>query len=533
MRSLVGTRQLVRFILRRERLRLAIWVATLALVPVGTANAFIELYPSEAERERLAATVASNPAMVSFLGPVYDSNVGALTVWRIGTIGSLLVGLMAVLTVIRNTREEEETGRRELLGSTVLGRYAALTAALLVVGAAGIVVGVLIAAGLIGVGLPPPGAFAFGAGFAAAALVFAAAAGVAAQVTEGAGAARGIAIGYVGFSFLLRVAGDGGESAGIGWLSWLSPIGWFTRLRPFAAENWSVGLLFLGWALVLGAASYWLSSGRDVGAGVIPPRPGPASAAAWLRSPLALGWRLQRPSFIGWSIGLALVGLVYGSVADGIGDMLEESPQLAAIFEQLGGAAGITDAFFATAMGIVALIATAYAIRSVLRLRVEEESLRAEPVLATATPRRRWVGSHLVYAVVGPVVMLALAGAVAGATYGAIVGDISGEARKVIGAALIQVPAVWVVVGVAVILFGLFPRLTSLSWGVLVMSLLLGQLGQILQFPQWSLDVSPFSHIPRLPSADVEVVPLLVLTALAVAMTAIGLRGFQRRDILS
>ncbi len=493
----------------------------------------MELYPSEVERERLAATVAANPAIVSFLGPVYGSDVGALTAWRVGTIGSLLIGLMAVLTVIRNTREEEETGRRELLGSTVLGRHASLTAALLVAGGAGIATGGLIAAGLIGVGLPASGAVAFGVGFAAAALVFATAAGVAAQLTEGAGAAREIAVGYVGFSFLLRVAGDGGEATGIGWLSWLSPIGWFTRLRPFASERWPVIVLFLGLALVLGGGSYRLSSGRDVAAGVIAPRPGPAAAASWLRSPLALGWRLHRPSFIGWSAGLVVVGVVYGSVADGIGDMLEESPQLAKIFEQLGGAAGITDAFFATAMGILALIATAYAIRSVLRLRIEEESLRAEPVLATATPRLRWVRSHLVYAVVGPVVMLALAGAVSGATYGAIAGDVVAQTQKVIGAALIQIPAVWVVVGVSTVLFGVFPRLTSASWGVLVTCLLLGQLGQILQFPQWSLNLSPFSHIPRLPSADLDVVAVFVLTATALVMTAVGLRGFQRRDLMS
>ena len=533
MKTLVGTRHLVRFVLRRERLRLAIWVAALALTPVGTASAFVGLYPSEIDRERLAATVGSNPALVSFLGPVYDSNVGALTAWRVGTIGSLLVGLMAVLTVIRNTREEEETGRRELLGSTVLGRHASLTAALLVAGGAGIATGGSIALGLIGVGLPAAGAVAFGAGFAAAAVVFAAAAGVAAQLTEGAGAARGIAIGYVGLSFLLRVAGDGGEAGGIGWLSWLSPIGWFTRLRPFAAERWPVLLLFVGLTLALSFISYRLSSRRDVAAGVIPPRPGPATAAAWLRSPLALGWRLHRPSFFGWSIGLATIGIVYGSVADGIGDMLDQTPQLAEMFEQLGGAAGITDAFFATAMGILALIATAYAIRSVLRLRVEEESLRAEPVLATATPRLRWVRSHLVYAVLGPVVMLSLAGALSGATYGAIIGDVAGQAQKVMGAALIQLPAVWLVVGVAMALFGVFPRLTSVSWGVLVACLLLGQLGQILQFPQWSLNLSPFSHIPRLPSADVDVVPLLVLTAIALFLTGIGMRGFQRRDIVS
>ena len=533
MRSLVGTRQLVRFVLRRERLRLAIWVAALTVTPVGTASAFIGLYPSEVDRERLAATVGSNPALVSFLGPIYDSNVGALTAWRVGTIGSLLIGLMAVLTVIRNTREEEETGRRELLGSTVLGRHASLTAALVVASGAGLAAGGLIAMGMMGVGLPASGAIAFGVGFAAAALVFAAAAGVAAQLTEGAGAARGIAIGFVGFSFLLRVAGDGGEASGIGWLSWLSPIGWFTRLRPFASERWPVLLLYAGLALALGFVSYRLSSRRDVAAGVIPPRPGPATAAAWLRSPFALGWRLNRPSLFGWSIGLAVIGMVYGSVADGIGDMLDESPQLAQIFEQLGGAGGITDAFFATAMGIIALIATAYAIRSVLRLRVEEESLRAEPVLATATPRLRWVRSHLIYAVVGPVVMLAIAGAVAGVTYGAITGDVAGQARKVIGAALIQLPAVWVVVGVAMAIFGILPRLTSVSWGVLVTCLLLGQLGQILQFPQWSLNLSPFSHIPRLPSADINLVPLLVLTAIALFLTALGMRGFQRRDVMS
>ena len=104
--------------------------------------------------------------------------------------------------------------------------------------------------------------------------------GVAAQLTEGAGAARGIAVGFVGFSFLLRVAGDGGEASGIGWLSWLSPIGWFTRLRPFASERWPVVLLFLGFGPCARARAYGLSSRsrcrcrRDRRRG-----PGPAAAA--------------------------------------------------------------------------------------------------------------------------------------------------------------------------------------------------------------------------------------------------------------
>ena len=69
---------------------------------------------------------------------------------------------MSVLTVVRHTRTEEETGRLELIGATVVGRYAPLTAALLAVGLANLAVAVLVALGLIGVGLPAAGSVALG-----------------------------------------------------------------------------------------------------------------------------------------------------------------------------------------------------------------------------------------------------------------------------------------------------------------------------------------------------------------------------------
>jgi ABC-2 type transport system permease protein len=340
-----------------------------------------------------------------------------------------------------------------------------------------------------------------------------------------------VAIGIVGGAFLLRMTGDGGAEGGLGWVSWLSPIGWFTQLRPFADERWPVLLLSLGLALLATVGAFALAARRDVGAGVVQPRLGPASAAPSLGSALGLAWRLHRPSLLGWGVGLSFVGAVYGSVADSIGGFLSSNPQLAEIFEQLGGEAGVTEAYFATAMGVLALIATAYAIRSALRPRVEEESLRADPVLATATPRIRWAGSHLVFAVLGPVLILTVAGSVSGIVYGAIIGDVAGQVPSVLGAAMIQIPAIWVVVGIAVVLFGLVPQHSDAIWGVLVAFFLLGQLGRILQFPQWSLNLSPFSHIPALPAEELTFTPLLILALLAVILTAIGLAGFQRRDI--
>jgi ABC-2 type transport system permease protein len=529
--TLVGTGPLIRLILRRDRFRLTVWILVLAALAIGTASAFVELYPTEMERQVLVNTIASNPAIVAFLGPVFDASVGSLTAWRVGVIGSVLVGVMAALTMIRHTREEEETGRRELLGATVVGRNAPLTASLTVTIGAGAILGVFCALGLIGVGLPATGSIAFGLGYTAVATVFAALSGFAAQLTQGAGAARGVAIGIVGGAFLLRMAGDGGAEGGLGWLSWLSPIGWFTQLRPFAEERWPVLLLSVGLALLATVGAFALAARRDVGAGVVQPRLGPASASPSLGSALGLAWRLHRPSLLGWGVGLSFVGAVYGSVADSIGGFLSNSPQLAEIFEQLGGEAGITEAYFATAMGVLALIATAYAIRSALRPRVEEESLRADPVLATATPRIRWAGSHLVFAVLGPVVILTVAGSVAGVVYGAIIGDVAGQVPSVLGATMIQIPAIWVVVGIAVTLFGFVPQHSDAIWGVLVAFFLLGQLGRILQFPQWSLNLSPFSHIPALPAEELTFTPLLILALLAVILTAIGLAGFQRRDV--
>jgi ABC-2 type transport system permease protein len=234
---------------------------------------------------------------------------------------------------------------------------------------------------------------------------------------------------------------------------------------------------------------------------------------------------------IGWTIGLMAIGAVYGSVGDSIGDMLDDNPQLAEIFEMIGGEQGITDIFFSAAVGILAIVSSAYAIRAVLRLRAEEDEMKAEPILATATPRTRWAASHLFFGLVGPALMLTLGGAVAGATYGLIIGDVVGQMSRVVGLAMIQLPAVWVLTGIAMALFGIAPRLASVSWAALVVFLLLGQLGQILQFPQWSLNLSPFSHIPLTPAESLRALPLILLGLVATGLVAAGLVGFRRRDI--
>ncbi|MEX0667205.1 MAG: hypothetical protein WD313_02615 [Acidimicrobiia bacterium] len=84
--------------------------------------------------------------------------------------------------------------------------------------------------------------------------------------------------------------------------------------------------------------------------------------------------------------------------------------------------------------------------------------------------------------------------------------------------------------GATAALFGLIPRFTAVSWGLLVMCLIFGQLGQILQFPQWMLNLSPFTHL-AMAASDVGVIPVVALTVIAAALLASGFVGFHRRDL--
>ena len=81
------------------------------------------------------------------LGLVFSRSLGGLVAWRSGLNGAILIAPVALLFIIRYTRTEEEAGRRELLGSTVVGRFAPLTAALVVVFAASLIIATIISTG--------------------------------------------------------------------------------------------------------------------------------------------------------------------------------------------------------------------------------------------------------------------------------------------------------------------------------------------------------------------------------------------------
>ena len=213
-------------------------------------------------RAGFAATIMASPAQRALYGKIYNDSLGATGIWKAGMF-HLLIAVAVILTVIRNTRADEETGRAELVDSTAVGRYASLTAALLLSFGASLTTGALGAAGLLGTRVPASGSLAFGAALACSGLVFTAVAAVAAQLSASARFARGAAFAVLATAFTLRAVGDAGSPT----LSWLSPLGWSLQVRPYAGDRWWVLLLHLATALLLTALAYQLLARRDVGAG--------------------------------------------------------------------------------------------------------------------------------------------------------------------------------------------------------------------------------------------------------------------------
>ncbi len=520
---------MVRLALRRNRIWLPAWIVVISAQVVATAGGYESLYPTPQSRLGLGETMGQNTSLRAIYGPAFDlTSPGGFTAWRIGGATAAFVALMSLLAVIRHTRAEEEAGRLELLRSGVVGRHAPLAAALLVTIGANVALAVIVIVGLISENAQVAGAIALGLGFVGCGIVFAGVGAITAQISENSRPARGMAVSVLGAAYLLRAVGDSSERAS--WLSWLSPIGWAQQTRAFAGERWwALGIpLVVGVALI--ALGVWLEGRRDFGAGLRASPLGPERAAAGLSTAAGLAWRLQRGSLLAWTIGMAIGAAAFGSVANGVLDIFKGNAQLEEILRKLGGGQSLIDAFFAAIVPLLATIATIHSVQALLRLRSEETETRVEQVLGTAVTRTRLLGSHLVLAVVSPPILMTVVGLSAGGAYAVSAQDAS-KVWAVLGGALVLVPAMWVFTGVTMALIGMAPERSVLAWGVLAGCGVLGELGPILQLPDKVLRISPFANVPKLPGADLSITPLAVLLAIAIALTAGGIRGFQRRDI--
>jgi ABC-2 type transport system permease protein len=274
-----------------------------------------------------------------------------------------------------------------------------------------------------------------------------------------------------------------------------------------------------------------LSTRRDVGGGILAERRGDAEAARGLLSPFGLVWRLQRSALIGWAVAMAGFGLVFGVISN---EMKDLEGAAAEWYARMGGSEQVLDAYRVSIIEMAGMAVAIYTVQILLRMRAEEADGRLESLLAASVSRPRWMWSHLLNAGLGALLLLLSFAMSMGLGAAAALGDISAQVPALIGAGLVQLPAIMLIAGIVVALTGLLPRAAgALSWTLLLSAILLGPMlgAATLQLPAWAQDVSPFTHTPKLPGADFTAAPVFGLMVISAVLVAAGVASFRHRNV--
>jgi len=521
-----------RFILRRERVVSGLWLAITCACTVGFAAMYPALFDAGGMNE--LADMLASPAMVGLMGPPYPDGVlttATLFAQTMNVWVMLALGVMNIFLVIRHTRADEEMGRLELLRSLPLGRLAGIASVLvfaLLLNAAIAVVSALLLVLVNLEGTTAAGAFAYAGAVGAAGFVFASVALLTAQLFTTARGALGGAMAVLGAAYILRAAGDvtGGT------MGYLSPMGLGTRVYAFHLNDIRMLLLLLLECAVPIAAAFVIAVRRDLGEGVFPARKGAAGASQFLRSPLGLAWRLTRGTVIIWCGVMLIVGALYGVIIGDMAAFVESNEMFRRMLEGGVGtdaiAAGLTEQYVALLMVVMAMLACVPVLILTGRLRGEETHGRLEPILARAVKRTTMFGSYILIATLTSVAAMVCA---AIGLYLPTTGQNAITFTACMAAALVYLPALWLMMGLCVLLAGAAPRLTALCWVLFAYSFAAIYLGRMYSLPAWTAQITPFGHVPQLPAQAFAAAPLLVMTALAIALGAVGLIWFARRDI--
>ncbi|WP_324144361.1 polyketide antibiotic transporter [Intrasporangium sp.] len=525
-----GTTELLRFFLRLERVRIAVWTLSFGVLVAGSVASLDATYTTP-EALQARASLMSNPSAIMMTGPAFgldNYTFGAMVANELSLYLLIAAAIMSILLVVRHTRAEEESGRLEVVRALPVGRFAPAAAALLTVAIANLAVGTVTTLALVGTGMEPASSIALGLATGLTGLVFGAVGGITAQLTEHARTASSMALGVLAVAFLVRGLGDVIHNQG-SWLSWFSPLAWAQQTRLYVDLRWWPLAVSALAAIILLAVTVRLAQRRDLGAGLRAPTPGPAAASPRLLSPVGLAHRLLWNAYLGWLIGMFLFAVAFGALANSLEDLLQDIPQIDEMLQL--DLTNLTTSFSAYMLSLFAVAPMAIAVAGILRLRSEEAAGRAEAVLVTGSTRTGMLGGWTLVVVLQAVVMLAVIGLGAGLGVAAGTGDGTWVWDLTL-ASLAYVPATLLVAAVAIALYGLVPRLTSLTWVLVVWVALALYLGGLLNLPEWALSLSPVHHTPQVPAETAPATPLVIMSLAAVALAAAGFLGLRRRDVV-
>jgi ABC-2 type transport system permease protein len=254
-----NTGRLSRFIIRRDRFRIPIWIFSISIFTFLVATSFTDLYKTDEARQAIAQTMI-NPAMTAMVGKGYgldNYTFGAMMAHQMLLMTALVVAIMSILLVTRHTRADEEVGRIELIRSLPVGRLSNLQATILILFTTNVLLALVIGFGLYVLRIESmdlEGSLLYGAALGATGMIFSSITALFAQLSASSRGTIGLSFTLLGAAYLIRAIGDVGNET----LSWFSPFGWVLSSEVYVNNYWWPIILTVSVALVLVILSLYL-----------------------------------------------------------------------------------------------------------------------------------------------------------------------------------------------------------------------------------------------------------------------------------
>jgi ABC-2 type transport system permease protein len=508
-----------------------IWGAVFGLYVLATVQAFMKGYPTLDGRLQLAHSLQSFAILLGV--PHHAETVAGFTMWRVLTAILFIGGIWGLLTSTALLRGEEDAGRWELLLVGPTTKRRATAQVLLGLGATLAAMFVVTTPLVLAAGRLPGARFSVGESllFAAAlvsgAAMFLAIGALASQLSATRSQAATLAAAVLGASFVVRMVADSSNS--LGWLRWVTPLGWVEELHPLRDPQPLALAPIITLVLVCTGLAIILAGSRDLGASVLPEGEGRRSDTWWLIGPISLAVRLSMLTALSWLVGIAGFAAMFGYVARSSVSVISSSPAIVAVLGRLGVRTA-TLGFLGFALFFVDVLIAVMAASQVGAIRDEEAAGRLDNLLVRPVHRVSWLAGRLAVSM-ALVVLVGLAAGL-GTWIGAASHHVYVALPTMVEAGLnATIPGVFVL-GAGALVLGLRPRLSAgASYAIVAWSFLVDLLGSLVKGADWLRDSSLFTHIKLAPAAKPDWETAAVIVLLGIGAAVIGAIAFQRRDV--
>lgn len=524
MSAVTGTGRLVLLQVRTMPLALLATLLVIAGTTAAVASGIAELYDSPDQRLVYAATLGSSPMTAAINGRGYDLDLlGGIAMYEIGFFGLLLLPAMVLLLAIRSTRGQEDLGRGDLITAMRVGRLAPLAAGITVLTITIAAACALMWLAMVALGYEPAGTARYCSALALFLVGIGGLGFCCAEIGQSARTAYSLAFGGLLAVYLLRAVIDGNS-----WdAEWVTTMGWLAAARPYSAQPPVWPYLALGAAAIASpAVALVLRARRDLGAGLIAPRPGRANGT--LKTPGALIGYLTRSPTLAWGAAAVVWGAAMGLLAEEMRTLVETNPLLA---QALAGETDSPEYILSyITVALVALLASAFGLQAVGRLAAEETAGRLGVVFSTTVGRARfWI--RAVAVLTGQALLVLAAGALSYGLVAVAMGAQWSVARTAFEAGAGYAAPVLLTLGLALVSYAASARWVTIGWLVPLWASVVLLLGETLQLPTWARNLSPLEWSGMLPIESVDTATTVVLLVLGAAAVAVAVPRLVSRDL--